>query len=59
MIIKQLKKPKIGLVFIGEFPEGEVLNSRIRNIGSGFIRNYWSCDFISLYPTSFSKKVII
>ena len=46
----------IALIFIGEFPEGEVHNSRIRNIGSGFIRNCWSCDFISLYPTSFSKK---
>ncbi|MDG1045569.1 MAG: glycosyltransferase [Bacteroidia bacterium] len=51
-----MDKLKIGLVFIGGFPEGEVHNSRIRNIGLGFIHKQWECDFISLYPTSFSKK---
>lgn len=51
-----MNKLKVGFVFTGGFPEGEVHNSRIRNIGSGFIRNQWSCDFISIYPTSFSKK---
>ena len=51
-----MNKPKIGLIFIGEFPEGDVHNSRIRNIGLGFIHKQWKCDFISLYPTSFSKE---
>lgn len=51
-----MSKLKIGLVFSGEFPEGEVHNSRIRNIGLGFIKENWICDFISIYPTSFSKQ---
>jgi len=50
-----LETGSIGLIFVGSFPEGDVHNSRIKNIGHGFIDLGWQCDFISLYPSSFSK----
>ena len=48
--------PKIGLIFVGGFPEGDVHNSRIKNIGLAFKNQGWICDFISLYPSSYSKN---
>ncbi len=46
---------KAGLFFIGEFPEGDVHASRIRNITDGLIEGSWSCDLVSMYPTRFSS----
>lgn len=46
----------IRLIFTGDFPDGEVKNSRIKSIGEQFKSNGWEVEFVAMYPTSFSKS---
>lgn len=48
----------IALVFTGDFPEGDQKNARLKCIANSFRENGWSVEFVSMYPTSFSKSSI-
>jgi len=50
------KTKSISIIFIGDFPEGDQKNARLKCIGNRFVENGWEVEFVSMYPTSFSKN---
>ena len=51
-----MKNKRIALIFSGDFPEGNTKNARLKSLATVLSEQEWDVEFVSVYPSQFSKR---